>query len=786
MTGPRQSRRPSWVRAFSSAEAGLHKWLAFALLFLATPAAAEFPFVAPGAGNQAGLSGTMSQLAGAVMTTYREPDRKSYLDNLFRLEVVAGRDAEAASTIEALRKLPLTGDPPQDRARDLQYEILARAEGRAAHDHSTLADAFTTEFRTLVRPLDNKTSALVMRLFNGSETGGLSLLIDQTSLRRTFALLIKKQSGTKSISLADALALIRAYQIEESYRTLMPFAEPLVNEDDNRRYFVQKNIQVRTPDGAIVCAQFVRPRVAKRLPALLEFGVYGESLSTMSEARRSASNGYVGVTGFTRGKMCSPDAPIPLEHDGADAAALIDWIAKQPWSDGRVGMFSGSYGGFTQWAATKHMPKALKAIMPSVATAPGIDMPMEGSVPLSFNFYWPLYVATNHRLNGAAFENMARWNKLFHDWYLSGHAYGDLSSMAHTPNPIWDRWISHPDYDDYWQAMIPYGSEFANIHIPVLATTGYYDGAQLGAIYYFSQIDQSPGSDHYLLIGPYTHITGQRGTVDVLGDEIDTLPGYRLDLAAKIDMGELRYQWFDYIFKGAPKPAILQDTVNYEVMGANSWRHAPSIAAMGNGTLHFHLSNKKSDGEYVLSEAAPPKPGAIEQKINMADRSDADRVPSGGNVLDPAIDTWLSLEFESSPFTKPLEVSGLFSGTLRFITNKKDFDFEIELYELTPDHKYLQLAWYLARASYVADRSHRHLLVPRMPQQLVFKGGRLMSVKFEPGSRLVAVVSAVRVPSAEINYGTGKDVSRETIADAGAPLDIKWSTDSEIDMPVRE
>ena len=74
----------------------------------------------------------------------------------------------------------------------------------------------------------------------------------------------------------------------------------------------------------------------------------------LDEARRTASNGYAGVEGLTRGKGCSPDAPVPYEHDGSDAAAVIDPISRQPWSDGRVGMYGGSYEGFTQWAAAKH------------------------------------------------------------------------------------------------------------------------------------------------------------------------------------------------------------------------------------------------------------------------------------------------------------------------------------------------------------------------------------------------------------------------------------------------
>src|SRR5262249_22063960 len=86
------------------------------------------------------------------------------------------------------------------------------------------------------------------------------------------------------------------------------------------------------------------------LPTLLEFTIYADQVTNLTEARRSASNDYIGVEGFTRGKGCSLDTPVPYEHDGADGAALIDWISKQPWGDGRVATFGPSYSGFTPWA----------------------------------------------------------------------------------------------------------------------------------------------------------------------------------------------------------------------------------------------------------------------------------------------------------------------------------------------------------------------------------------------------------------------------------------------------
>src|SRR5208282_2380285 len=106
--------------------------------------------------------------------------------------------------------------------------------------------------------------------------------------------------------------------------------------------------------------------------------------------------------------------------------------------------------------------------------------------------------------------------------------------------------------------------------------------------------------------------------------------------------------------------------------------------------------------------------------VNLADRSNADDNSPGGGVLDTAVNTQDGLEFASEPFSKPAEISGLFSGQLDFISNKKDFDFNIALYELTPKGEYMQLTSYWARSSYVGDLTTRRLLVPGKRTRLNF------------------------------------------------------------------
>jgi predicted acyl esterase len=80
---------------------------------------------------------------------------------------------------------------------------------------------------------------------------------------------------------------------------------------------------------------------------------------------------------------------------------VLDWIVKQPWSDGKVGMTGASYTGFTAWAATKHRHPALKGIAVSAAAIPGFGLPMHNNVFLTANYQWPFYVANNKLLDDA-------------------------------------------------------------------------------------------------------------------------------------------------------------------------------------------------------------------------------------------------------------------------------------------------------------------------------------------------------------------------------------------------
>lgn len=736
----------------------------------------QFPVVS--VDDQGALDAAVTALAVKLGDSYRDEDRATFLDNLFRVQLVNGQYEQAQRSLSELSAISRHEISPQVAAARVPYTIYLQAKSAQTSDRAAFDAEFQRAFRSTFQSMDDRTAGRVIR----------TLFETPPAIREELKSLLKRIDATAGVAVADALQIVRLYQMAQMYESFAPLVPSLVSEDDARRYVIDKDVLVPTPDGAKLCLLIVRPRMkARRLPTLFDFTVYARPDIGLATARRTASNGFAAVEGYTRGKACSPDPILPFERDADDATTVIEWISRQPWSDGQVGMWSGSYGGFTQWAAAKRMPKALKSMMPMAAAAPGIDVPMEGNVFWNFVYPWPFYTTNTKLLDDATYNDSARWQRLNRNWYASGRAYRDMPAIDGTPNPIWSKWIAHPTYDDYWQNQIAYGRDFSRIKIPVLQTAGYYGGGPGAAVYYLTQhYKYNPRAEHYLVIGPYEHFEAQRGMIDQLGRPVPSFRGDRLDPVAAIDMAELRFQWFDYTLRGGPKPELLRDKINYQVTGANVWKHAPSISAMSAETLRFHLSTERAGESYLLSRAAPARAASVSQKVDLADRSNADRTPPGGNVIDTAIDTWNGLQFVSDALPDTVEVSGLFSGHLEFVTNKRDFDFQIQLYELTSQGEYAELAPYWSRASHVNDLGKRHLLVPGTRHALDFKSVRLMSHRVHAGSRIVAVLSVIKGPDRQINYGSGKEVSEETIADAGAPLTIDWFDTSFIDIPTHK
>lgn len=566
---------------------------------------------------------------------------------------------------------------------------------------------------------------------------------------------------------------------------------------EGKQYLVQDSVLITSRDGAKISAIIVRDKAERKPQSAIMFHTIYTRKDDIERAYDAADKGYVGVVSYTRGKNLSPDEITPYEHEGNDVYDVIDWITKQKWSNDEVGMYGGSYVGFVQWASMKDkVHPALKTIVPSVAAAPGIAEPMENGVYFNFHYPWWHFVTNNKTLDTVTYFNGKRWNDLNFDFFKTGIAYKKLDSLDGTPNPGFNQKLEHPTFDDYWKGITLYKEDFSKINIPILSTTGYYDGGQFGSLYYLkSHYQFNKNAEHYLLIGPYSHFGAQElPETDILG--------YTIDPVAQINIKDIIFDWFDYIFKDAEKPAILKDKINYQVMGANTWRHASSLDDIASNSLKLYINSQRSGvafkstyntgnlgvNEHFSLSQNPDSNSYLEQEIDFADRSQFSWNSSGGgNIVSETLTVGEGFSFATEPFEVDVELSGSVSGVLNVSINKKDFDCNVLIYEQTADGKFFSLTLpFTTRASMSKNIEQRTLLTPNEKTSIPINNFRMTSKKIKKGSRIVVMLNGIKHPFNQINYGTGKDVSEETILDAKEPLQIKWYTDSYINIPINK
>jgi hypothetical protein len=730
--------------------------------------AQELDLRLPASATDPSVPALMRDLAERVLPVYQDSNRERYLANLSALQLVSDGFAAADSTRQELRdwRRSAHGIYPADRS--VVYDIYVHARALEDSQHLTFAQALTQAFQAVVPQLDDATAYAVSWGFEAPPPEPPAALQMEFDRLRPMG----------SITLDDAVRLVWEYFSFNAYRSLRPLVDSMVQADENRRYTIQDNVQIKTRQGALLSAMVVRPKNASApLPALLEYTIY---VYPQNDAMECAAHGYVGVVAYARGKRGSPDRIVPFEYDGEDARAVIDWIAHQSWSDGRVGMYGSSYSAFAAWAAAKRPPAALKAIAASATTAPGIDLPREGGIYHNSAYRWARFVTDNNTLDEDIYRDDTRWRTLDQKWYSSGQSYWDLMNVYGQPDANFRRWLGHPSYDLYWQKMVPFRQDFSHINIPVLATTGYFDSNASGTLHFFDEHYRfNPKADQTLLVGPYDDVAVQRGA-------LPAIEGYQVDTAALIDLHDLRYQWFDHVLKGAATPALLKDRVNFEVMGANVWQHAGSIASMANGSMRLYFDPTLVNDNYGLAAKMSTESAAIRQTVDFADRSDAGWLPSPA-LISKDLPLHDAIALVSQPLAQPLQVNGRLSGLLDFTPNKMDLDLTLALYEQLPSGEYLRLydPVYALRASYARDRIHRHLLKAGERQKLAVSSERLTSRQLQPGSRLVLVLGVDKRADHQLNYGTGDDVSDESVGDATEALKLRWYASSYIDIPVR-
>lgn len=705
-----------------------------------------------------------------ALVKYRVPDTTmlaGLLDARVQTLSMLGRYGEAAQGVEQHRRV--RPGPPYSPPYGLMTLAQAEAAKRVPQDVSLLnavarfGPALQTAFRNQLNRLPAEHRSDLINAMKGAYAARM-VTVNRENIRK----LIGQAQKTGVMPFDNALELIYFQERLDLLSRYQKHLEAVLYELSPAR--VEEQI-VRVPlrDGVKLNGILYRDVAATgRVPALVTLSPY----PTGNEAIKGnvfATNGYVWLYVDTRGRRDSEGTFTPYEHDAQDLYDIIDWASKQPWCDGQVATTGGSYLGFVQWQAIRkaHKHPALKAINPMAAVGFGVDFPRESHIFYPYILQWATLVS-GKELNDAVFNDYMFWLRKAYQVYKYRVPFARLDSVAGMPNPYFQRWVSHPDFDRYWQDILPSPEDYAAIDIPILTTTGYFDGDQGGAMFYYDN-HQRYGSEaakarHYLLIGPYDHAGAQWQPRATQG-------GIAIEKAAQIPLYKHVIQWFDWVLKGRAKPDFVKDRINYFAVGMGEWRGTTSFEAATQDTLRFYLSpttvsNAKRKTLQSLSLTPEPTDRPIVYRHNIAAVLDSAWLFSYEKRFDDTryLTSPHNLVFETPPLEKEILLTNKIVPRLRISLNVPDADFMVRLYEVTPDGKNYSLGYSAARTRYRNGGDKPQLMTPGQPADILFGSVYIYIRKLRRGSRLRMTFESINTPEYEKNYGYGGVVSQETPA----------------------
>jgi hypothetical protein len=478
-----------------------------------------------------------------------------------------------------------------------------------------------------------------------------------------------------------------------------------------------------------------------------------------------------------RGRGNSGGTFTPLAHEKEDGYDIVEWLAKQPFCNGKVSMLGGSYEGYAQWATARDHPPHLATIVPAAAPVIGHSSPNRNNIfDSTTNFPSFALLVDGKTSQWGIASDSSFWAYLRRDRFVNGESFASISSIFSHHFGILDPWIAHPELDDYWKSFIPTQADYAGMNIPVLQITGSYDLAQAGSIEYYRNFQKyappAAAERNYLVIGPWDHA----GT-DIPRAEIG---GVKFGPAAMVDLGQLHIDWYAWTMGNGLKPAFLKKRVAYYVMGADKWRYADTLDDITAEQRAYSLSSTGNANRLAapgaLTVAGQACCAADHYVYDPKDVSTADleaRLVHGHMDHGSNVDTQLieatdgtHLVYETKPFTSPTEISGFFRLSAWIAIDQPDTDFEADIYEVTSSGQSILLTNDIKRARYRNGLDHSDLVRTRDPINYDFNSFFFTSRLFPAGSRIRMIFGPRNSIYVEKNYNSGGNVALETSKDA--------------------
>jgi uncharacterized protein len=540
---------------------------------------------------------------------------------------------------------------------------------------------------------------------------------------------------------------------------------------DDTTVDMQWAVKILGRDGVKLNATVFTPHGQKQpLPVIFTFTPYiGDSYT--DRAVYFAKHGYVYALVDVRGRGNSGGEFEPFVNEGRDGYDVVEWFAKQPYCNGRVTMWGGSYAGFDQWTVLKEFPPHLATIVPAASAHPGVDFPFQYNIFAPYDLQW-LTFTSGVTGNGSLFGNSGFWSSKAREMYLSHSAFQDFDKLAGNASTVFQKWVKHPAPDAYYDAMVPSPEEYKRIGIPILTITGHYDGDQPGAFTFYKRHMKygtaEAKANHYLIVGPWDH-AGTRTPRAEVG-------GLKFSEASVLDLNKLHTEWYDWAMKGGTKPAFLKKRVAYYLVGAEEWKYADSLESISNAVKTLYLSSNGGAGDVfrsgILSEGKPSASSAADEWIydplnTRPGAAESDEEPNGLTSQRGVLNLFgEGTIYHTEPFAEATEVTGFPKLTAWLKMDVPDTDLETDLYEILPDGGSVQLTGATMRARYRESSREEKPVPAGKAEKYTFDNFTFFSRRVAKGSRLRLVVRSINSTGAEKNYNSGGVVAAETGKDA--------------------
>ncbi len=486
-----------------------------------------------------------------------------------------------------------------------------------------------------------------------------------------------------------------------------------------------------------------------------------------------AAHGLPFLAVDVRGRGNSEGVFRPFVHEAHDGYDLVEWLARQPYCDGKVASWGGSYDGYSQWATAKELPPHLSTLVPAAAVYPGLDFPIFNNISYPYVVQWLTYTS-GRTLQVKIHLDTSFWAAMDRQWFEAGAPFSELDRIVGNPLPVFHEWLAHPQRDAYWDAYAPTAEQYRRLQIPILTITGSYDSDQPGALTYYRDHIRNATPEararHYLIIGPWDHFGTRTPNRE--------FAGVKFGVASLIDLGKLHLQWYAWTMQAGPKPDFLTRNVAYYVMGADEWRYADTLegvtartdayflAAGGaagqgltSGSLHTGAPDNASGADRYVYDPRDTSSASLSGKIDPANPYDQSQIASSdaGHLV-----------YLSAPFKEAMEVSGFFKFSAWLSIDQADTDFEVSIYEITADGATIPLTLDWLRARYREGLREPRLIKNSRPLRYDFEHFSFVSRLIQRGSHLRLVIGPINSPYRQKNYNSAGTVAEESMKDAVA------------------